>query len=114
MELLVTGFYLDDPRETWTFVNVDEDKLIETYPREDDFQKKYPFAAFEYIPYTRIAIDGGINTVTIMTDGLTNMMTILKDPGVLDAARSLNWQALCQGRNSYARFHCFDLADLLV
>jgi hypothetical protein len=114
MELLVTGFYLDNPKKTWAFVNVDEDELQKVYPIETAFKRKYGFASYYHPIYRRSAVQAGVKCVSIQMDDVRNMAAVLKDSAVLNAARSLNWEVLKQGRNSYARYHCFELADLLV
>jgi hypothetical protein len=114
MEIFVLGFYLDDPRQVWGFVNVDANHLGAVYKAEKNFQSKHPNAWFEFPYYKRSAGTAGIDTVTIRADGLSHIGDLLQDKAILDAARHLNWDVMNLGRTVYGRYHCYDLADLLL
>jgi hypothetical protein len=114
MEIFVLSFSKDDTDKVCGFINVARNILLSTYESENAFSSKYPFAWFEYPFYERSAGTAGIDTVTIQASGLKNIRTLLNDDVILDAARHLNWHVLHLGRTAYERFHCYDLADLLL
>lgn len=114
MEVLVLLYSPDEGDVGYGFINVDGDILKRAYKTEGGLKKQHPLAWYEQPVYKKSAGKAGINTVAIFADTIEALRMLLDDPVVLDAARHLNWAVMHLGRNIYARFHCYDLADLLV
>ncbi|MCC7446695.1 MAG: hypothetical protein IT324_04725 [Anaerolineae bacterium] len=108
------GHDVDDSRKVRAFINVDGDRLAATYPTEEALLEKYPFAGVTFPLYERSAETAGVNTVGLHADSIDHLLSLLNDNAILDAARYLNYRVMSLGRTVYARYHCYDLADLLV
>ncbi|MEP7287348.1 MAG: hypothetical protein ABI947_16450 [Chloroflexota bacterium] len=114
MEIFVLGFFKDNPDEIWGFINVDGDTLSNIYATETDLWKKHPYIDIKYPNYERSAGTAHVNTVHLRVDGIEDVLSMLKDSAILDAARSLNYEVMSLERTVYGRYHCYDLADLLL
>ncbi len=52
--------------------------------------------------------------MTIHIRNLDSALRLLQDEAVQRAARLLNIRLMRKGATKFSRYHCFDLADLLV
>ncbi len=107
--------YAHPNHEIGSRINVDGNRLFSAY-REKDFRSKYPLTGIERrgSGNYKSAENATINTIALLTNGLTNIRSVLNDKAVLDAAYHLNWAVMCTGRVRYPQYHCYDLADLLL
>lgn len=110
MEVFV-GFY---DKKTFsiisTFVNIAETQFRHSYSTDESFIKKYPSTTVNPAYY----MAGKNDQIRITINDLALTHTVLTDSAILEAARHFNLRLMRQGKNRYARFHCFDLADLII
>ena len=110
MEVFVVGHRKGQPADIWAFINVSAEAFEHTYPTDEQFIQRYPQAYLSDSAYTAV----GLDQLTLHIQGLATLQDILNDPAILAAARLLNLHLMRKRINLYARYHCFDLADLLV
>lgn len=110
MELFVVGYMKDDPSAIWAFVNISNVAFSEAYTSTEQFQARYPGATVEVVGY----VAAGHDQVNIGIQSLDQLEELIQDPGIQRAARLLNLHLMRKRTNLYARYHCYDLADLLL
>jgi hypothetical protein len=110
MEVFVIGHHKQRPADIWAFINLSAEILLDAYPTTEAFIHAHPHASLRDSSY----VAAGIDQIAIQIEGLAALQRILNDPAVLSAARLLNLHLMRKRTNLYARYHCFDLADLLV
>jgi hypothetical protein len=110
-EAFVVGHYRDEPDRMWGFVNVSRTRFQDFYPDLDVLTDD--FDEVELRSDANYKVCKG-DCLQIRTDSPYALARLLDNQAVLAAARQLNLQVMRQGRNPYAKYHCFDLADLLV
>ncbi|MBP1466261.1 hypothetical protein EYB53_011145 [Candidatus Chloroploca sp. M-50] len=110
MEMFVVGYFKEDPRLLWAFLNVSMEGFAEMYAQPEQFEAAHPEASFEPSNYEA----AGHDQLRLRVDGLDQLERLIADPGVQYAARLLNLHLMRKRTNLYARYHCYDLADLLL
>lgn len=110
MEVCVVGHFKDNPRQIWAFVNISNLAFRTAYPQDAPFLAVYPSATIDHVGY----VAAGIDQVSIEVVGIDQLERLLRDPGIVAAARLLNLHLMRKRTNLYARFHCYDLADKLI
>ncbi|NNJ12914.1 hypothetical protein EKD04_021535 [Chloroflexales bacterium ZM16-3] len=110
MEVCVVGRLKDNPRQIWAFVNISNLAFRAAYPQNAPFLAIYPGATIDEVGY----VAAGIDQVSIEVVGIDQLERLLRDPGILAAARLLNLHLMRKRTNFFARFHCYDLADRLI
>lgn len=110
MEIFVVGHHKDDPSKLWAFLNISAVGFGEAFESDDQFQAAYPGSTVENVGY----IAAGHDQVNISVQGLAQLEQLLRNPDILAAARLLNLHLMRKRTNFFARYHCYDLADLLL
>lgn len=110
MEVFVVGYMKDNPRAHWAFLNVSQEALSRVYPTNELFYAQHPGTELLVSTYEA----GGIDQIPIQFTKLDQVARALDDPAVVRAAQLSSHNLMRRRTNFYRRFHCFDLADLLV
>lgn len=113
MEAFVLGVTVDGPPTVWGLINVYKDRLIRTYGSNEAIVRAHPEIEMTHAPY-QSAYKARVPAMSIVCDGIDNVLGLLHDPAIIGAARGLNWPVMSLGRTVYAKYHCYDLADQLL
>lgn len=107
MELFVAGWVKHKADRMWTFINVAEDVLLQTWHSLDAMKERYP-----YLEITRRGYrDAGQHQVSLQVHGADEMMSLLADEIVRKAAGALALRVMRKRATIYAKFHCPQLAN---
>jgi hypothetical protein len=104
METFVVG------KGGWSFINIALSVFEKGYQNDQDFLRKYPGVNIRNSHYKA----AGFDQLALNMDTLEQATQVLRDPIVIKAARLLNLQLMRKRKCFYRRYHCFDLADMLV
>lgn len=84
--------------------------LLEAYGSLAAFTATFPDATVEDVGY----VAAGHDQLTIEVQGLDQLEHLIGDPDLMAAARLFNLHLMRKRTNLYARYHCYDLADVLL
>lgn len=110
MEIFVVGHLKGNPDAVWAFLNLSNVSFRNAYQNSARFKAAYPGATFSREGYAA----AGHDQITLSIQGLDQLERLLHDPDILSAARLFNLHLMRKRTNLYARYHCYDLADLLL
>lgn len=110
MEIFVVGYMKEDPGTIFAFLNLSAVSFWDAYSNSARFKASYPGATFARVRYAA----AGHDQINVSVRGLDQLERLLQDPGILAAARLLNLHLMRKRTNLFARYHCYDLADLLL
>jgi len=109
MEGLVIGHWPERPSASWVLVNVAKSELKQRMP----WLRRLALYRFAYLTSDHY-LSAGPDHMTIHIRNLDSALRLLQDEAVQRAARLLNIRLMRKGATKFSRYHCFDLADLLV
>lgn len=112
METFVVGLDRSDPNLYWGFVNLSNDKMFEEYGSTwmNDFQNVLGGIEAEVSDYHT----AGRDQARIWFSSLETCWDLLSNPGLLNAARLFNLNAMRRRSCLYAGYHCFQLVDAVL
>lgn len=93
-----------------SFINLAISEFQPAYPTNKSFTKVYPQAYSEYSGYQA----GGIDQVRIRMDDAKTTLQVLKDSVIQRGARLMNLNLMRQRTSLYARYHSYQLADMII
>lgn len=109
MELFWLGYYKDPELagELCGFVNVASDVLFDAYGSEAAFQQAHPHIAVRRVAYR----DAGQHQVNLEAYLRDDMLNLLNDEAVTNAAAELCVRLMRKRATIYSKFHCPQLVD---
>jgi hypothetical protein len=112
MELFVVGQYKDPKCAgfTWGFVNVAADVLFSNFGSEESFAHAHPHVEVRKLRYR----DAGQHQVNLGTGIQNDMLALLRDSRVTQAAGVLCLRLMRKRASIYSKFHCAQLVDLAL
>ena len=111
MELFVVGHYRNEESRIWGFVNLAESVIVEKYPNADDLIDH--FGEIE-VHQGRLYKSAGYDQLQIAFFGVDTAEALLRDSMIRKACAQLNYNVMRKGVNTYAKFHCSALADVIL
>ena len=110
MELLVVGHHASQPDRMWGFVTVASDVLWSKFGSERKLLENFPFLELVQRDYR----DAGQHQVTLFMSDHDMLCDVLGHAYVQQAASSLALRVMRKRATIYSKFHCKQLADLVV
>jgi len=111
MELFVVGHHRNDESRIWGFINLAESIVAETYSSSDDLVDRFgEIEVRDGRPYH----SAGYDQLQIAFSSTETAAALLRDPVIRRACAQLNYNVMRKGVNTYAKFHCSALADIIL
>jgi hypothetical protein len=110
METFVLSYERKKPQHVGAFINLSRLALFAALGSRLLFQLRYPFVKIYQTDYQ----PPGRDQIQLATFDFESMSKLLDNVTVLKAARVMNLSLMRKGPTLSARFHNFDLADLVV
>ncbi|MFC4160403.1 GIY-YIG nuclease family protein [Chitinimonas lacunae] len=110
MEIFVAGWMKHNPTRLWAFLTIAGDVLEDSGISIYQLKKTYPFLNKSYRGYR----DAGQYQVTLSVEGDDKLEILLDNPTVLKAAATLALRVMRKHATIYSKFHCSQLADVLL
>ena len=111
MELFVVGYHRNDEYRLSGFVNLAESIVVAKYPSADDLIDH--FGEID-LRQGRHYLSAGYDQLQIVFSDVETAEALLRDSTIRKACAQLNYNVMRKGVNTYAKFHCSALADVIL